>query len=194
MRSLLRRIPHALASWAVKRRIQVSTGQHTQVRWLGLIGQSAGQLVIGDQCIINCRIGFDGTSGRVEIGDRCFIGASHLVCRERITIGDDVIISWGVTVVDHNSHALEWEHRRSDVVEWAQGKKEWTHVAVRPVVIRDKVWIGFGATILKGVEIGEGAVIGAGTVVTKNVEAYTAVAGNPAKVVKRIKENTRHVD
>lgn len=184
MRSILRRIPHALASLVVKRRIQVTTGQNSQVQWLGLIGQSAGQLVIGHKCIINCRIGFDGASGIVEIGDRCYIGASHLVCRERITIGNDVIISWGVTIVDHNSHALEWEHRRNDVVEWAQNKKDWTHVAVRPVVIRDKVWIGFGSTILKGVEIGEGAVIGAGAVVTKCVEAYTTVAGNPAKFVR----------
>lgn len=190
----LHRIPHALAAWAVKRRIQVSIGQQTQVRWLGLIGELAGQLVIGSQSIINCRIGFDGASGRVEIGDRCFIGTSHLVCRERITIGNDVIISWGVTVADHNSHALEWGHRKNDVVEWAQGHKDWTQVTVQPVVIHDKVWIGFGAIILKGVEIGEGAVIGAGAVVTKNVEAYTAVAGNPAKCVKRIKENTRDVN
>ncbi|MDJ0661311.1 MAG: hypothetical protein QNJ42_17745 [Crocosphaera sp.] len=93
MRSLLRRVPHALASWVVKQQIQVTSGQGTQVRWLGLIGQSAGQLVIGDQCIINCRIAFDGSTGRVEIGDRCFIGASQLVCREQITIGNDVIIS-----------------------------------------------------------------------------------------------------
>lgn len=191
---LLRRIPHILAAWVVRRRIQVSAGKQTQVRWLSLIGESTGKLMIGNQCIINCRIGFDGASAIVEIGDRCFIGTSHLVSRERITIGNDVIISWGVTVVDHNSHSLEWDHRRNDLVDWALGQKNWTKVVVQPVVIHDKVWIGFGAIILKGVEIGEGAVIGAGAVVTKNVEAYTVVAGNPAKCVKRIKESIRDVN
>ncbi|QIM53981.1 acyltransferase [Hydrogenophaga crocea] len=194
MKSVVRWLFHSVAALAVKRRVRVVVGSNTRVRWAGLLGQSQGQLAIGDQCIINCRIDFDGPDGSVHIGNRCFIGKSHLVCRERITIGDDVVISWGVTVVDHNSHALDWEHRQSDVVDWAQGRKDWTHIQVRPVVIRDKAWIGFGATILKGVEIGEGSIVGAGAVVTKDVEAFTVVAGNPANVIKRIHENANNAN
>ena len=93
MRSFLSRVPHGVVSWAVKQQIQLTSGQPRKVRWLGPIGQSAGQLVIGDQCIINCRITFDGSTERAEIGDRCVIGASQLVCREQITIGNNVIIS-----------------------------------------------------------------------------------------------------
>ena len=56
-----------------------------------------------------------------------------------------------------------------------------------PIKICDNAWIGMNAIILKGVEIGEGAIVGAGSVVTKNVEPWTMVAGNPARVVKRLK-------
>ncbi len=55
-----------------------------------------------------------------------------------------------------------------------------------PVVIEDHVWIGFNLAILKGVTMGKGAIIGAGSVVTKDVEPFTVVAGNPAKIIKRL--------
>lgn len=194
MTAFLRRALLALAALLVRRRIDVETGAGTRVRWTSLLGQRAGHLRVGNGSIVNCRIDFDGPGGEVKIGHRCFIGASHLVCREKITLGDDVIISWGVTVVDHNSHALDWAHRRNDVADWAQGKKDWSPVDVRPVMIHDKVWIGFGATILKGVVIGEGAVVGAGSMVTRDVPAHTVVAGNPARPVKRIDENAQHAE
>lgn len=194
MTALLRRVLHALAARLVRRRLDVHVGMGSRIRWTRLVGQRVGHLRVGQGSIVNCRIDFDGPEGQVRIGDRCFVGASHLVCRESITLGDDVIISWGVTVVDHNSHALAWEQRRNDVSDWAQGKKDWSHVDIRPVVIHDKVWIGFGAYILKGVVIGEGAVIGAGSIVTRDVPAYTVVAGNPARPIKRINENAPHAD
>lgn len=194
MTAMMRRALHALAARVVKRRLDVDVGVGSRIRWIGLLGQRSGHLRVGQGSTVNCRISFDGQEGYVKIGDRCFIGASHIVCREKITLGDDVIISWGVTLVDHNSHALEWEHRRNDVENWARGEKNWHHVDVRPVVIHDKVWIGFGASILKGVVIGEGAVIGAGSVVTRDVPPYTVVAGNPARPIKRINENGLHVD
>lgn len=59
------------------------------------------------------------------------------------------------------------------------------------IVIEDDVWIGANVTILPGVRVGECSVIGAGSVVTKNVEPYTIVAGNPAKILRRLEEKTR---
>ncbi len=144
------------------------------------------RIQIGSQSIVNCRIDFDGEDGLVSIGDRSYLGRSHLVCRRSIVVGNDVIMSWGVTVVDHDSHSIEWEKRASDVADWRRGKKDWSDVTVSPVVIGDKSWIGFGATILKGVHIGEGAVVGAQSLVTRDVPAFTVVAGNPARIVKTL--------
>lgn len=144
------------------------------------------KITIGEDCDLHCRISFDREGAHVRIGNRCYVGASHIVCAENVVLGDYVIISWGVTIVDHNSHALSWENRALDVADWKQGKKDWSKVKSAQVVIGDKAWIGFNASILKGVTIGEGAVIGAGAVVTKDVPAYAVAAGNPARIIGRI--------
>ena len=93
-------------------------------------------------------------------------------------------MSWGITVADHDSHSVDWTYRRHDVLEWGKGRKSWEHIAHAPIVICDKAWIGFNVSILKGVTIGEGAVIGACSVVTRDVAPYTVVAGNPARSVR----------
>lgn len=146
-----------------------------------------GRVRVGDHSlVVPGRIDFDGPDGTVTVGCRTFVGSSHLVCRSGITIGDDVLISWGVTIVDHNSHALDWQLRQHDVTEWMAGRKRWDHVSVAPVSIGNKCWIGFGASILKGVTLGEGAVVGACAVVTRDVAPFTVVAGNPAREIRTL--------
>jgi acetyltransferase-like isoleucine patch superfamily enzyme len=178
-----------LIGFMVRRRADVQVGFASSIRW-SRIGARAGILRIGSGSIIRCRVDFDSPNGKVLIGDRCYIGASHLVCHTGISIGDDVIMSWGITVVDHDSHSLNWHERKGDVADWMRGAKRWESVTVRPVHIGDKVWIGFGASILKGVHVGEGAVVGANSVVTRDIAPYTVVAGNPARVVRELKVGT----
>ena len=101
------------------------------------------------------------------------------------------MISWGVTVTDHNSHSLKFSERQSDVLNWHKGKKDWSKVRIQNVVIDDKAWIGFNAILLKGIKIGEGAIVAAGSVVSKDVPAYTIVAGNPATLVQKLAEDER---
>ncbi len=176
-----------VVGFIVRQRVDVRVGAGSSVRWWGL-GARSGRLRIGSGSIVRCRIDFDSPRGEVLIGDRCYLGASQLVCHTGIRIGDDVIMSWGVTVVDHDSHALRWAEREHDVADWMRGVKRWNSVTVCPVRIGNKTWIGFGASILKGVTVGEGAVVGAKAVVTRDVPPYTVVAGNPARVVRRLKE------
>ena len=153
------------------------------VSWHKLLKTRFGFLSVGAGSIVRCRVDFDSRSGHISIGDNCFIGSSHFVCKDKIIIQDDVIISWDVTIVDHDSHSLSWACRHSDVSNWRNGSKSWDDINIKPVVIGSRSWIGFGATILKGVTIGEGAVIGAKSVVTRDVESYTIVAGNPARPI-----------
>jgi acetyltransferase-like isoleucine patch superfamily enzyme len=165
----------------------VSVGEGSSLyRWRLSLGAADNRVTIGRHSIVQCRISFDGPQGHVRIGDRTYIGASHIVCHTEVTIGSDVIISWGVTVVDHDSHSTSWKLRSSDVERWRLGSKSWEHVPVRAVNIRDKVWVGFGASILKGITIGEGAVVGACSVVTRDVPARVVVAGNPARVIREL--------
>ena len=133
---------------------------------------------------------FDRENASITIGKRSFINATLIAAKE-IQVGDDELMSWGTTVVDHNSHAISFSHRANDVTEWKKGNKDWRHVIRSPVCISDKVWIDFNAIILKGVHIGEGEIVGAGSVVTKDVAPWTIVGGNPAKLIREIPEHER---
>ena len=154
-------------------------------------------VIIGDKCLLNNRIVFETTTGFVRIGDGCYIsGGSKIITASSVEIGNWVTIAWGVTIYDHNSHSLDYRERIKDqeqqLIDWETGNfiknKNWASVEKKPIIIKDYAWIGFDAVILKGVTIGDGAIIGARTVVTKDVEPWTVVAGNPARVVKRLEK------
>jgi acetyltransferase-like isoleucine patch superfamily enzyme len=149
---------------------------------IGADSQFFGQIVI--QC----------PGAYVQIGRRTQIGASNLIASCGIDIGDDVLMAWGITILDNDSHSLIWEERQFDVVQCGidyrntpedfTRNKNWGVVKKAPVMIQSKAWVGFNASILKGVTIGEGAVIAACSVVTKDVPPFTLVAGNPAKIIR----------
>lgn len=108
----------------------------------------------------------------VVIGERCFIQqCCTFFGRGGIDIGNDVFIGPKVNLITIN-HDLDPANRSA--------------TCGRRIVIEDKVWIGINSTILPGVRIGYGAVVGAGSVVTKDVEPMTVVAGNPARVIRKI--------
>jgi acetyltransferase-like isoleucine patch superfamily enzyme len=152
-------------------------------------------LVIGEECMIDGNYIFEKESGKITIGNRVHIGSSTLISIDRIDIGNDVTIAWNCTLYDHNSHSINWEERKKDTLQELSDyktfgtttkNKDWSNVKSARIRIMDKVWIGFGVTILKGVTIGEGAVVAAGSVVSRDVEPYTVVGGNPAQVIKKL--------
>lgn len=186
MTSLTRLALRMYGHWRLKGKISLAIGDRSKVRLDQISPTSECHVVVGKDCIINSRISFDRAGASFVCGDRCYIGASNVVISKAVTLGDDVVISWGVTLVDHNSHSLRWEDRANDILDWSKGAKDWTHVKVASVNIENKAWIGFNAIILKGVTIGEGAIVAAGAVVTKNVAPYTIVAGNPAQPIRTL--------
>ena len=141
--------------------------------------------------MLQAKVLFDRDSATLSIGERTFVGNSVIVIASRVEIGDDVLVAWGCTIVDHDSHAMKFSDRKDDVEQWLDGKKDWGSVEIKPVTIGDKAWIGLNAIILKGVMIGEGAVVAAGSVVTHDVPPYAVVAGNPARVVRELLPDER---
>jgi len=122
----------------------------------------------------------------IEIGDYCYIANASLVCSERISIGARVLIAGGVTIADSDFHPIAPAARLSDTIALSPvgDRTRRPLVESRPVVIEDDVWIGYNATILKGVRVGAGAVVAPGAVVIRDVPPGAEVAGNPARVVK----------
>ena len=151
-------------------------------------------LIIGEGCVIEGTIMI--LHGKMNIGDRVIINdGTRLICADNIVIGNDVLISWGCNIVDSNMHSLDSAERLADTqnarIEIENNTigqhVDYSKIISAPIVIKDKVWIGFNAIILKGVTIGEGAVVGAGSVVTKDVPDYAVVGGNPAEILKYTK-------
>lgn len=121
----------------------------------------------------------------IEIGNYCFIANASLVCSNKITIGNYVFIAGGVTIADSDFHPLDPAARLADTIALSPmgNRKKRPAIKTLPVTIEDDVWIGFNATILKGVHIGKGAVIQPGALVIENVDAGNVVSGNPAKII-----------
>lgn len=135
-------------------------------------------------------------SHALEIGRCVCIGANtSIACNGKI--GDGVLISSNVGIVGRYDHDHKEVGRYISQSAWLYGKSGRPLDGRDFVHINDDVWIGFGAIILSGVTIGNGAIVAAGAVVTKDVEPYAIIAGNPAqKIGERFSatERARHED
>lgn len=129
--------------------------------------------------------------GMIEIGDFCHIANSSLACSSRITIGNYVCIANGVTITDSDFHPISPAGRMADSVALSSmgDRRMRPQISVRPVVIEDDVWIGYNATILKGVRIGRGSIIAPGAVVIQNVPEDSYAFGNPARISEKGEDN-----
>ena len=128
--------------------------------------------------------------GRITIGDWCYIGeGARLWSGAEILVGDRVLISHGVQVMDNLTHPLDAAARHEQFrAIFQSGHPADIDLKDRPVRIHDDAWLGACCIVLRGVTIGEGAVVAAGAVVTKDVAPYTVVAGNPAQVVRTLEQ------
>jgi acetyltransferase-like isoleucine patch superfamily enzyme len=124
-------------------------------------------------------------NGYIEIGDYSYLSNAAIVCSEKIIIGKRVFLAGGVTIADSDFHPVAPAARVADTIALSPlgNHKHRPPVIALPVIIEDDVWIGYNATVLKGVRVGAGAVISPGALVIKDVAPGDTVAGNPAKSI-----------
>ena len=131
--------------------------------------------------------------GAIDIGEYCYIGESTRIWSARsIRIGNRVLIAHNVTILDSLTHPIgakaRHEHFKHIIT---QGHPDRIDLGERAVDIGDDVWIGCMSIVLRGVSVGQGAIVGAGSVVTENVPPWTIVAGNPARIIRELHGDER---
>lgn len=131
--------------------------------------------------------------GDISIGDWCYIGEGVRVWSSgSIRIGDRVLIAHNVNIFDSLTHPLNARQRHAQFISIMQtGHPSSIDLGERPVTVSDDVWIGANASVLRGVTIGEGAIVGAGSVVTHDIPSYTIAVGNPARVIRELTPDER---
>jgi len=165
----------------------IQVGQ--RIHWLGLpiITREPGTTItIGNNTVVCSRsrdtaLGVNHPvvlrtlrSGAIlNIGDGVRMSGTTICAAISVEIGARTVIGANVTIVDTDFHALDPVIRSSPA--------DSTHALAVPIFVASDVFLGMGSMILKGVHIGQGAVVGAGSVVTKDVPPYTIVGGNPAR-------------
>lgn len=150
------------------------------------------RIEVGRGCLISGMLVTETPNSLVKIGDNVLVGAESIVAAaSSITIEEDVLISYRCIITDSDNHSLRYSERKNDLKAWLTGTHDWSRVKTVPVRICKGAWIGAQVIVTKGVTIGEGAVCGMGSVVTRDVAPYTVVAGNPARVVRELGENER---
>lgn len=155
--------------------------------------QNKYDIVIGKRCEIKGQL-FSFEGGKILIGNNVFMNYNSFIgSMEAVTIGNDVIIATNVRIFDNNNHPTSPTQREMMSHNDFYGELwTWKYAEHKPVVIGDNVWIGEFSAILKGVTIGKGSIVASHSVVTKDVPPYVIVAGNPARVVKRLEEGSFH--
>ncbi len=142
---------------------------------------------ISGRFVLNCE------NSLIEIGNNVSIGNSSIFeCALEIIVEDDVLISYQCIIQDSNNHSLNLTERVNDNLNWnRKGIHDWTIPISKKVIIGRGSWLGARAIILKGVELGEGCIVGAGSVVTKSFPAWSIIGGNPAKLIRTLTEEER---
>ena len=183
----------SLSNWKIIRKNKVVIGENVKIYGKIFISNS-GLLEIGDSCTITSGRNFNIIGGDLrcnmivtkdavlKIGKNVGISNSTIVCTKQIIIAEDVLIGGGCKIYDTDFHSLDYINRMNPF----KSSTPDAQIKQSPVIIKKGAFIGGHSIILKGVEIGEYAVVGAGSVVTKNIPDNEVWGGNPAKFIKKI--------
>lgn len=164
-------------------------GSHFYVKISMALLKGAQYIVIGDNVWIGKGVQLTAWSNyrsgqvftpKIIIGNNCSIGDNaHITSINKIVLGENVLLGKNVLITDNDHGKITFECLSIPPI-----KRELTSKG--PVIIENNVWIGERVSILSGVRIGIGSIIGSGSIVTKDVPPYTIACGNPAKVIKNI--------
>lgn len=148
-----------------------------------------GSISIDQKSCVRGTLEIQRNGGVISIGKKCYVGDhTRIWAADHIKIGDYVLIAHNVNIFDNDTHPTDYLERRedADAIIWRGERNNFSTLRSAPIDIGNDVWIGCNSIILKGVTIGEGAIVSAGSVVTKDVPANTMVGGNPARVIKKM--------
>jgi acetyltransferase-like isoleucine patch superfamily enzyme len=166
---LSRRLPHDWYQRDLPAGLEIGSRSFLGTSYAFLHAAPTATTRIGDDSGIYYGTAFElGAAARVTIGNYCTLVGPILRVESELRIGNHVLIAYGVVITDCESFGVGWRQ------------------SPRPITVGDDVWIGIRSIILSGVTIGSGAVVGAGALVCEDVPPMTIVAGNPARVVRRI--------
>ncbi len=163
----------------------VITGDYAFRRFFS---EQSPALIIGDHCTMDGVHFALGKEAHAEIGDYCYFTNTVLLCELELFIGSYVVIGWNTTIADTDFHPLAPAERIADAIAVSPlgDQRSRPLIMKEAVIIEDGVWIGPNATIFKGVRIGAGAFIEAGSLVTKEVPPRARVMGNPAQIIGEV--------
>jgi acetyltransferase-like isoleucine patch superfamily enzyme len=145
------------------------------------------KIIVGKGSHVRARLLVFNYGGKITIGENVYIGeGTRIWSGESVIIEDNVLISHDVNIIDTNSHELASIERTERYIKLIQNGPWATQgsIITAPILIKKHAWISFRSIILKGVTIGEGAIVAAGSVVTKDVPDFAVVGGNPAQIIK----------
>ena len=144
-------------------------------------------ITIGQGSVCRGVLRLDRQDARLQIGDDVYIGDDVLIsCSDRVEIGADTLIGHGAQIFDNDSHPVDPEDRARQWRRIRYAERQQFTVDHAPVTIGRQVWIGMYALVMKGVTIGDGSVVAAGSVITRDVPALSVVGGNPARPLRTI--------
>lgn len=133
-----------------------------------------------------CRFDLEGSKQTFFVGENCEMGdMTHIVAHEKVEIGNNVLIASKCFISDTNHGVYKGSNQDLPMTEPNKRK-----LVSCPVKIGDNVWIGENVVILAGAQIGDGCVIGANSVISKEIPAGSMVVGVPGRVIKRWNDNT----
>ena len=171
-------VPYWGTQFKISRSARINLASDLTVNFFETARRAAGaSFVIGDHAVVEVHGNFSmlyGADVKIFEGGKLFLGSGYsnaglqIRCKHSIRIGKNVAIAKDVVIMDSDAHEIKYDG----------------YVMSKGVCLEDNVWIGTRAMILKGVTIGDGSIVAAGAVVTKDVPPHSMVAGIPAKVIK----------